>query len=71
MRIKSQNEPLVSVLVPSYNHEKYIIECISSILKQNYCNYELLIRDDASSDETPSLLSISYQLMKISRVLEL
>jgi glycosyltransferase involved in cell wall biosynthesis len=56
MGIKSQNEPLVSVLVPSYNHEKYIIECISSILKQNYSNYELLIRDDASSDETPSLL---------------
>lgn len=45
-------EPLVSVIMPAYNCEQYIEQAISSILRQTYKNFELLICDDASSDST-------------------
>lgn len=43
---------LVSVLIPAYNHEKYIREAIHSIIEQTYQNIELLIIDDGSTDNT-------------------
>lgn len=42
----------VSVLVPSYNHETYIEECIDSILSQTHKDLELIISDDNSKDKT-------------------
>ena len=45
-------EPLVSVLVPSYNQEKYVIDCLESIRSLDYPNLELILSDDASSDAT-------------------
>ena len=47
--------PLVSILVPSYNHEKYVIECLESIRHLNYSRLELLVSDDCSLDSTFSL----------------
>lgn len=44
--------PLVSVIVPSYNHETFILECLESIHAQTYRNVELVVVDDASSDDT-------------------
>lgn len=44
------NSPLVSVLIPSYNHAKYITECIKSIIDQDYENIELIVIDDGSHD---------------------
>ena len=38
--------PLVSVIMPAYNAEKYIEEAVSSVLSQTYKNWELLILDD-------------------------
>lgn len=46
------NSPLVSVLMPAYNAEKYIGEAIESILNQSYKNLELIIIDDCSIDNT-------------------
>lgn len=46
------NCPLVSVLMPAYNAERFISEAISSILNQDYTHLELLILDDASTDNT-------------------
>lgn len=45
-------KPLVSVCIPSYNHEKYVKECINSIIAQTYKNIELIIVDDGSTDST-------------------
>lgn len=45
-------KPLVSVLMPAYNAEKYIGEAIESILNQTYKNFEFIIVDDASTDST-------------------
>jgi glycosyltransferase involved in cell wall biosynthesis len=47
-------QPLVSILMPAYNAEKFISEAIESIIEQDHPNWELLILDDASTDATLS-----------------
>lgn len=44
--------PLVSIVIPSYNHQNFIQECIQSIIDQDYQNIELIIIDDGSSDNS-------------------
>ncbi len=46
------NSPLVSVIIPAYNHEKYVQETVKSIINQTYKNIELIIIDDGSTDNT-------------------
>ena len=53
---KQIDEPLVSVVVPSYNHEAYIEECILSIVNQTYKNIELIVIDDGSTDRSREIL---------------
>ena len=48
--------PLVSVLMPAFNVEKYIESAIESILNQSYLNFELIILDDGSIDQTRKLI---------------
>ena len=45
-------KPLVSVIMPAYNASDFIEEAIDSVLKQTYSNFELIIIDDASTDDT-------------------
>lgn len=52
--------PLVSVVVPNYNHGAYLKQRLDSIFQQTYFNYEVILLDDASTDESPNLLA-SYQ----------
>jgi len=51
------NKPLISVISPTYNHEKFIAQCIESVLSQTYSNLELIIIDDASDDQTPNIIN--------------
>jgi len=48
-------EPLVSVLMTSFNREKYIAQAIESVLASSYQNFELIIVDDCSKDNTVSI----------------
>ena len=47
--------PLVSIIMPVYNVEKYIEQAINSILNQSYKNFELILVDDASPDNSPAI----------------
>ena len=41
---------LISVIVPIYNTEKYLVECVESIREQTYSNIEIILVDDGSTD---------------------
>lgn len=48
--------PAVSVIVPVYNAEKAIRKCIESVLNQDYDDFELILVDDGSKDNSPAIL---------------
>ena len=50
------NEPLVTILTPTYNHELYIEKCLNSVINQGYVNWELIAIDDKSNDKTLRIL---------------
>ncbi len=60
------SQPLVSILMTAYNREKYIAEAIESVLASTYTNFELIIVDDCSTDETVNIAT-SYEA-KDSRI---
>src|SRR6202789_3319887 len=49
-------EPLVSILISNYNYARYIGESIQSALQQTYPNFELIICDDGSTDDSVSVI---------------
>ncbi|WP_340005280.1 glycosyltransferase [Paenibacillus sp. FSL K6-0276] len=51
-----RTNPKVSIIIPSYNHSKFIGEAIDSILSQTYSDFELLIIDDASPDNSVEVI---------------
>lgn len=51
------NPPRVSVIVPSYNHGLFLTTCIKSILNQDYPNFDLVVIDDGSTDNSREILT--------------
>ena len=54
--MSSNNKPLVTAVIPSYNHAKYIKESIQSMIEQDYENMEMIIIDDGSSDNSIEII---------------
>jgi glycosyltransferase involved in cell wall biosynthesis len=54
---KTGYNPLVSVIIPSYNHAEFLPVCLESILNQSYRNLECIIVDDGSTDNTEQVVS--------------
>lgn len=63
---RSVKEDLVSIIVPVYNKEKYILDSINSVQNQTYKNWELILIDDFSSDNCVSL--IKQEINKDKRI---
>lgn len=49
-------KPMVSVVMPAYNHDKYVGEAIESVLNQTYRNFEFIIINDGSTDNTEEVI---------------
>ncbi|WP_442507916.1 glycosyltransferase family 2 protein [Novipirellula sp. SH528] len=60
--------PLVSVIVPNYNHAAFLRERIDSILKQTFQNFELILLDDCSTDTSVAILNEYASHPKVARV---
>ena len=54
---QSSNKPLVSVIIPTYNRGWVVQEAIDSVLDQDFTDYELIVVDDGSDDNTPTILA--------------
>lgn len=61
-----RTEPLVSVIMPAYNCEKYVRTAIDSVLQQTFADFELLIADDCSKDTTRAIID-SYTDRRIKK----
>ena len=59
-----KNPPSLSVILPVFNAEKYLVECIDSILAQSFKDYELIILDDGSTDNSKKIIE-SYNDCRI------
>ena len=59
-----QNSALVSVIIPCYNHENFVQDCIQSIINQDYQNIELIIIDDGSKDNSVQKIEEMVPLCK-------
>lgn len=57
LEMEKKERDLISIIVPVYNAEKYITRCVQSILEQEYTNFELILIDDGSTDESSNILS--------------
>lgn len=61
--MNTQKNPLVSIIIPCYNAAPYVAETIESIIAQTYTNWECIIFDDRSTDNSWQIIE-SYQQLK-------
>jgi glycosyltransferase involved in cell wall biosynthesis len=59
---------MVSIIVPNYNHSKYLVERLESIFNQTYQDYEVILLDDCSTDESWNLLQSYANHPKVSHI---
>ncbi len=60
---------MVSVIIPSYNHEKYLQHRIDSVLNQSYQDFELIILDDKSKDNSKKIIESYSNNPKVSHII--
>ena len=68
MYLMEQNRILVSVIIPNYNHARYLDERIQSILNQTYQNFEVIILDDKSTDNSCEVIERYRDNPKVSHI---
>lgn len=68
--MQTTEEPKISVIIPVYNVEKYLKDCIESVLRQTYKNFECILIDDGSTDRSGDICD-DFEAMDSSRVIAL
>ena len=61
------NNALVSIIVPIYKVEKYLDECIESLVNQTWSNIEIIMIDDGSPDNCPTMCDAWQKKIIVSR----
>ena len=59
------NRPFVSVIIPTYNRQRFIRQAITSVLQQTYLFYEVIVIDDASTDQTVALITQEFAQIRL------
>lgn len=62
-------QSLISVIIPVYNVERYLHQCIDSVLAQTYTNLEIILVDDGSPDASPTICDEYVQKDKRTKVI--
>ena len=65
---KSNTSQLISVVIPIYNAEDTLRECVQSVLRQSYPDYELILVDDGSSDNSSTICDEYVNLVNVTIV---
>jgi cellulose synthase/poly-beta-1,6-N-acetylglucosamine synthase-like glycosyltransferase len=60
--------PLVSIIIPVFNGDQYLNDTIESVQAQTYTNWELIIANDGSTDNTGNLIKANHRIMVYSRL---
>jgi glycosyltransferase involved in cell wall biosynthesis len=69
MASKSLNTPLITVLIPTFNHANYLGEAIASVFTQTYSNWELIVIDNSSTDNTDEVLAhLAHPRMTVLKI---
>jgi glycosyltransferase involved in cell wall biosynthesis len=66
-RIQKKKKPLVSVVIPTYNRARMVKEAVDSVLAQSFKDYELIVIDDGSTDDTQCILGSYHEDILICR----
>jgi glycosyltransferase involved in cell wall biosynthesis len=69
LHFKNPTIPRVSVVIPNYNHSRYLKERIESVLSQTFTDYEITILDDASTDNSREIIETYRQNPKVSNII--
>ena len=60
---------LASIIIPAYNVEEYLEECVQSLLCQTYASYEIIIIDDGSTDRTYAIVAVFSFMIEFTQLL--
>ena len=63
----NKSPPLISIVIPTYNHAKYLDKALNSIIEQTYKNWEIIVVDNFSSDSTEEVV-LKYKDSKIKYI---